>query len=121
VQHHNAGYLDGLEIGKAETVQSGFNAGFLEGGRAGFDYGQARGAALSLRVFADRAGGSPTWSSAVETSEERFKGMTTVRALKAAHAESVIEHEGSQNFTTAVSALRRDIEATGVALQEFPK
>lgn len=87
----------------------------------GFEYGQARGAALSLRVFADRAGGSPSWSSAVETSEERLKEMTTVRALKAAHAESAVEYEGSRDFTTAVSALRRDIEATGVVLQQFPK
>lgn len=87
----------------------------------GFEYGQARGAALSLRVFANRAGGSSSWSSAVETSEERFEGMTTVRALKAAHAESVIEYEGPRDFTDAVSAMRRDIEATGVALQEFPK
>lgn len=119
-QHHNAGYLDGLEDGKEETLQSGFNAGFVDGGTAGFAYGQARGATRTLRAFAERAGGSEEWIEAMQANEERLKTMTSVRALKAAHAESL--DDGQSEFTVAMKALEADIQAVGeVTLHEFPR
>ncbi|CEF98291.1 Essential protein Yae1, N-terminal [Ostreococcus tauri] len=119
-KHHNAGYLDGLEDGKDETLQSGFNAGFVDGGTAGFAYGQARGATRTLRAFAERAGGSEEWVEAMQANEERLKTMTSVRALKAAHAESL--DDGQSEFTVAMKALESDIQAVGaVTLHEFPR
>ena len=38
----NGGYREGIEEGKGETVQLGFNRGFTDGAAAGLAYGQVR-------------------------------------------------------------------------------
>ena len=119
MQHHNAGYLEGLEEGKAETIQSGFNEGFLDGGKAGFAYGQLKGAARALRIFGGRVSGSETWAATIKDSEEYFTKTTTVRALKAAHAESLDDEV--RDFTNALSAVQTAVESTGVVLRKYPE
>ena len=47
-----SGYREGLESGKEAELQAGFDGGWAEGARAGWLWGQARGAAGALRAFA---------------------------------------------------------------------
>ena len=83
-EHYSSGYREGLEAGKHDTVQEGFNqgapcplhavcvvpecpsemegasggsrmaAGYRQGAAAGFECGAARGAAVTLRALAGR-------------------------------------------------------------------
>jgi len=108
-----------LGEGKAETIQSGFNEGFLDGGKAGFAYGQLKGAARALRIFGGRVSGSETWAATIKDSEEYFTKTTTVRALKAAHAESLDDEV--RDFTNALSAVQTAVESTGVVLRKYPE
>ena len=47
----NAGYRDGLDVGRTATVQKGFNEGYKKGFREGFEFGRVRGAVRSLKIF----------------------------------------------------------------------
>jgi len=49
-QHQQTGYRDGIEDGKARTVQHGFDEGFRAGAAAGFSAGAVRGALDALRL-----------------------------------------------------------------------
>ncbi|KAL6779515.1 hypothetical protein ACKKBG_A12605 [Auxenochlorella protothecoides x Auxenochlorella symbiontica] len=49
--HYNAGFLEGLEVGKQESVQAGFDSGFMAGAEAGRAWGERAGALLSLSVL----------------------------------------------------------------------
>ena len=47
----NAGYRDGLDVGRTATVQKGFNEGYKTGFKEGFEFGRVRGAIRSLKIF----------------------------------------------------------------------
>jgi hypothetical protein len=50
-RYYNTGYRDGIDIGRTETVQKGFNRGYLRGIKEGFEYGQIRGAINSIKFI----------------------------------------------------------------------
>ena len=79
----------GIEEGKKATVQEGFNVGFREGASAGMAYGQVRGAAVSVGIFAGQTPGSGGWTEAVVGASgmiSRMKPVDAVREAKADHA-----------------------------------
>ena len=55
---HSSGYLEGLEAGKRETVQRGFNEGFADGSLQGFEWGAARGALSAMHALAGQLPGT---------------------------------------------------------------
>lgn len=85
----------------------------------GFEYGQLKGAARSLSIFAGQVSGSATWSETIQKSEEYLTKTTTVRALKAAHLESL--DEGTRDFSDALKSARADVQTTGIRLYEYPE
>lgn len=68
----NSGYKDGLEKGRNETIQSGFNIGFKHGAAQGFAWGQARGAISTLQAFAGQLPGTSSKLDAIFTSGSRL-------------------------------------------------
>lgn len=117
-QHNDKGYIDGLEQGKSETIQSGFNEGFVHGGRIGFEFGQLKGAAQSLRILSNHAAGSSVWATAVEKSDKYLSSTSTVKAVKAAHIE--FQGEGDGEFKNALESARIEVESVGIVLQDYP-
>ena len=88
-QFWSEGYREGIEEGKKATVQEGFNVGFREGASAGMAYGQVRGAAVSVGIFAGQTPGSGGWTEAVVGASgmiSRMKPVDAVREAKADHA-----------------------------------
>ena len=88
-QFWSEGYREGIEEGKKATVQEGFNVGFREGASAGMAYGQVRGAAVSVGIFAGQTPGSGGWTEAVVGAAgmiSRMKPVDAVREAKADHA-----------------------------------
>lgn len=88
-QFWSEGYREGIEEGKHVKVQEGFNVGFREGASAGMAYGQVRGAAVSVGIFAGQTPGSGGWTEAVVGASgmiSRMKPVDAVREAKADHA-----------------------------------
>lgn len=76
-------------------MQEGFNLGFKEGATAGLAYGQVRGAACSVAIFAGQVPGSSRWKESIA---ETFKTMEQLAApVDAARAARV-------NFERGVAA-----------------
>jgi hypothetical protein len=73
----------------------------------------------AFRIFGGRVSGSETWAATIKDSEEYFTKTTTVRALKAAHAESLDDEV--RDFTNALSAVQTAVESTGVVLRKYPE
>lgn len=69
-------------------MQEGFNLGFKEGATAGLAYGQVRGAACSVAIFAGQVPGSSRWKeSIVETLKTMEQLAAPVDAVRAARVE----------------------------------
>ena len=75
-RYFNTGYRDGLDAGRIETVQKGFNEGFGVGFREGFAYGQVRGAAYTLNFYSKEDDNEVAGSS--ERKEKKNKGKDSV-------------------------------------------
>jgi len=73
-QFWSEGYREGIEEGKKATVQRGFNVGFREGAAAGVAYGQVRGAAVSVGIFAGQVPGSGGWRTRCGVRPGSFSG-----------------------------------------------
>jgi len=87
-QFWSEGYREGIEEGKKATVQRGFNVGFREGAAAGVAYGQVRGAAVSVGIFAGQVPGSGGWADAVRGAAgivQRMRPADAAREAKADH------------------------------------
>ena len=56
----NAGYRDGLDVGRTATVQKGFNEGYKTGFKEGFEFGRVRGAVRSLKILYNNNTGETT-------------------------------------------------------------
>ena len=94
-QFWSEGYREGIEEGKKATVQRGFNVGFREGAAAGVAYGQVRGAAVSVGIFAGQVPGSGGWADAVRGAAgivQRMRPADAAREAKADH-ERVVRSE----------------------------
>lgn len=91
----------------------------MQGGRAGFEYGQLKGAACSVKIFAGQVSGSGEWAETIKESEEYLKGMTTVKALKAAHAESL--DTSKRDLKDGLCEVKRNVETVGISLREYPE
>lgn len=91
----------------------------MHGGRAGFEYGQLKGAACSVKIFAGQVSGSGEWAETIKESEEYLKGMTTVKALKAAHAESL--DASKRDLKDGLCEVKRNVETVGIRLREYPE
>jgi hypothetical protein len=76
--------------------------------------------AQSLRIFSQQATGSNTWSDAVVDCDKYLSKTSTVKALKAAHAESQVEGEGVGEFAHTLSNARREVESVGIDLHDYP-
>lgn len=87
-QFWSEGYREGIEEGKKATVQEGFNLGFREGAAAGVAYGQVRGAACSVAIFAGQVPGSSGWKAALAETLKTVDALPTpMDAVKAARVD----------------------------------
>ena len=125
-QFWSEGYREGIEEGKKATVQRGFNVGFREGAAAGVAYGQVRGAAVSVGIFAGQVPGSGGWADAVRGAAgivQRMRPADAAREAKADH-ERLLRSESrdgdpgtptrsEQVVNNGCSPSRRRIDPTG--------
>lgn len=92
----------------------------MQGGQIGFEFGQLKGAAQSLRIFSQHATGSNEWSDAVLNCDKYLSKTSTVKALKAAHAESQASVDGVGEFAQALLNARQEVESVGIGLHDYP-
>ncbi|KAL6780571.1 hypothetical protein ACKKBF_B12605 [Auxenochlorella protothecoides x Auxenochlorella symbiontica] len=89
--HYNAGFLEGLEVGKQESVQAGFDSGFMAGAEAGRAWGERAGALLSLSVLGASSGPE-------QAALESLVSRTTHAALAPLVVPTLVDsQEGSQS------------------------
>jgi hypothetical protein len=118
-------------------VQEGFNLGFREGATAGLAYGQARGAACSVAIFAGQVPGSSGWKASVAATTRMLEETKPSAAAKSAREdfERVLAAEaaGSDPGTPDASSptadewsfgermrdARRELESAGFQFRDF--
>ncbi|KAG5539147.1 hypothetical protein RHGRI_019638 [Rhododendron griersonianum] len=102
-QFHTIGYRDGVTAGKEASAQEGFNMGFKESVRVGYNWGLIRGVTSALTCLPDGMK-----EKLVETQEEKDKfqslyesvhSLSTTDALKLFHDDILtnrsVEHSES--------------------------
>ncbi|KAI9675072.1 MAG: Essential protein Yae1, N terminal [Caeruleum heppii] len=103
-QHYNAGYLEGITLSKAGSVQEGFDEGFQVGARAGLRAGWVRGvlegiARVSVSVSVERSerdGSGEEEGEDVKALLERAKGELVGRVVMRDTLRSVLVEEGEE-------------------------
>ena len=85
--------------GREESHRAGgFNLGFREGATAGLAYGQARGAACSVSIFAGQVPGSSGWKASIAATTRMLEEMKPSAAAKSAREdfERVLDRGGGR-------------------------
>lgn len=86
---YNAGYREGIEEGKAKTLQHGFNIGFKEGAQAGLRWGEVSASIKTLQIFAGQVAGSSQFQQAVGGLAQELSKITPRQAMLAACSETL--------------------------------
>ena len=78
---YNAAYMNALDEGKAETVQAGFDSGFVAAVQDGRRLGQVQGSAHVLQHFASKlAHRTPVAAEQVCTSAQQRRASSSARS-----------------------------------------
>ena len=97
-------------------MQQGFNLGFKEGATAGLAYGQVRGAACSVAIFAGQVPGSSRWKESIaETLRTMEQLAAPVDAVRAARVDFERAMTAEANGGEPATPLRRDDDEEGNA------
>ena len=112
----NAGYRDGLDVGRTATVQKGFNEGYKTGFKEGFEFGRVRGAIRSLKIFNS---GKTTKDDDSLISKHGIVGLssTEARSLLFAH-RTKSEDEEEENVEVHPMLTREALETLKKRLLE---
>ena len=118
-------------------MQEGFNLGFREGATAGLAYGQARGAACSVAIFAGQVPGSSGWKASIAATTRTLEEMKPSASAKFARedfervlaAEAAGSDPGTRDassprvdetsFAARVRDARRELETAGFPCRDF--
>ena len=113
----NAGYRDGLDVGRTATVQKGFNKGYKTGFKEGFEFGRVRGAIRSLKIFNS---GKTTKDDDSLISKHGIVGLssTEARRLLFAHRTKSEDDEEEENMEVHPMLTREALETLKKRLLE---
>ena len=118
-------------------MQEGFNLGFREGATAGLAYGQARGAACSVSIFAGQVPRSSGWkasiaattrmleetkpSAAAKSAREDFERVLAAEAAGSDPGTPDASHPSADegSFGERMRDARRELESAGFQFRDF--
>lgn len=133
-QFWSEGYREGIEEGKKESVQAGFNVGFREGATSGLAFGQCRGAAISVDIFAGQVPGSSEWKAKIAQTAAMVDHMTPRDAAKEAGMDFEKKYgnrdgdgdgvgdgktESENTFAKKTADARAELESAGFKHRDF--
>lgn len=105
-QFYNIGYRDGLQEGKEATVQEGFNHGFKQSLRVGYNWGLVRGVSSALACLPDdlkeKLVQAPENKDKLHRLYESVHALSTTDALKLFH--DVAKNSVDEMVNTEVSS-----------------
>eukprot|EP00238_Polyblepharides_amylifera_P001395 CAMPEP_0196572462 /NCGR_PEP_ID=MMETSP1081-20130531/2515_1 /TAXON_ID=36882 /ORGANISM="Pyramimonas amylifera, Strain CCMP720" /LENGTH=204 /DNA_ID=CAMNT_0041889797 /DNA_START=594 /DNA_END=1208 /DNA_ORIENTATION=+ len=79
----NSGYRDGIDEGKLESVQEGFDIGFPQGATAGYEWGSLRGVISTLQAFSGQLPDIDKMAEEIAIHEKRLSKSTQDTAATA--------------------------------------
>jgi hypothetical protein len=108
-----AGYREGIEEGKAETLQQGFNLGFQEGARAGFALGRMSACVKTLEIYAGQVSGTSHLQEPVQRLGKRIQDVPPHLAMLAAFKHVMTRVPEVEDLRPHFGAGREGSQATG--------
>ncbi|KAH7622270.1 hypothetical protein NADE_004857 [Nannochloris sp. 'desiccata'] len=101
-EYWNSGYREGLEAGKHDTVQEGFDEGYALGSSSGYKWGVLRGAALTMQSAATK-GLVP--ASAGASAAQPLAALVPGQVMNAV-GRKLMKQENNENSDEAAAATR---------------